>query len=50
MNSVMVDFAQDSGWASEVWEFGEQAVNRCASSDCLDAGDQRIGGMGWYRQ
>jgi phage-related minor tail protein len=36
----MEDFETDSGWASEVREFGEEAVDRCAASVGLDAGDQ----------
>jgi hypothetical protein len=44
----MADFALDSGWASEVREFGEDAVDRCAASDVLDAGDQHAGGLGRY--
>jgi hypothetical protein len=46
VDSIMADFALDSGWASEVREFGEDAVDRCAASDGLDAGDQRAGGLG----
>jgi hypothetical protein len=33
-------FALDSGWAGEVREFGEEAVDRCAATDGLDAGHQ----------
>jgi hypothetical protein len=44
----MADFALDSGWPCEFREFGEDAVDRCAVSDGLDAGDQRVVGLGWY--
>jgi hypothetical protein len=40
MDSVVVHFALDSGWAGEVREFGEEACNRCAATDGLDAGNQ----------
>jgi hypothetical protein len=50
MDSVVAHFALDSGWASEVREFGEEAVDQCAASDGLDAGDQRAGVLGRYRQ
>jgi hypothetical protein len=35
----MADIALDSGWAGEFREFGEDAFDRCASSDDRDAGD-----------
>jgi hypothetical protein len=44
----MADFALDSGWASEVREFGEDAVDRCAGSDGLYVGDQCAGGLARY--
>jgi hypothetical protein len=44
----MADIALDSGWAGEVREFDEDAVDRCAASDSLDAEDQRAGGLGRY--
>jgi hypothetical protein len=44
----MADFALDFGWAGEVREFGEDALDRCAASDGLDAGDQHAGGLGQY--
>jgi hypothetical protein len=44
----MADIVLDFGWASEVRDFGEDAVDRCAASDGLDAGDQRAGGLGRY--
>jgi hypothetical protein len=50
MHKVMVDFALDFGWASEVQELGKESVDQCAASDGLNAGDQRPGGLGWYRQ
>jgi hypothetical protein len=40
MNSIVVYFSLDSGRVSEVREFSEEAVNRCAAIDGLDAGDQ----------
>jgi hypothetical protein len=40
MDSVVAHFALDSGWAGEVREFGEEAVERCATTDGLDAGNQ----------
>jgi hypothetical protein len=45
VDSITADFALNSGWASEFHEFGEDAVDRCAASDGLDAGDQRAGGL-----
>jgi hypothetical protein len=50
MNSVMTDFALDSGWASEVREFGEEAVDRCAVADGLYARDPCAACLGWGRQ
>jgi hypothetical protein len=50
VDSIMADFALDSGWRSEVREFGEEAVDWCAASDGLDAGDQSAGGLGRYGQ
>jgi hypothetical protein len=50
MEGVMADFALDFGWASEVREFGEEAVDRCAASYGLDAGDQHAGCLGQYGQ
>jgi hypothetical protein len=41
----MAHFSLDSGWTNEVREFGEEAIDRCATSDGLDAGDQRAGGV-----
>jgi hypothetical protein len=37
---VVAHFMLDSGWASEVREFGEKAIDGCASTDGIDAGDQ----------
>jgi hypothetical protein len=34
----MKDFVLNSGWKSVLQEFGEDAVDRCAASDGLDAG------------
>jgi hypothetical protein len=48
VDSMMADFALDSGWPCEVREFGENADDRCAVSDGLDSGDQRVGGLGRY--
>jgi hypothetical protein len=42
----MADFALNSYGASEVREFGENALDRCAASDGLDTGDERTGGLG----
>jgi hypothetical protein len=39
-------FALNSSGVSEVLEFGENAVDRCAASDGLQAGDQRASGLG----
>jgi hypothetical protein len=50
MDSVMADFALDAGWESEVQEFGEEAVNRCAASDGHDAVDQHADDLGRYGQ
>jgi hypothetical protein len=50
MDSVVAHFTLDSGWASEVWEFGEEAVDQCAASDGLDAWDQWSGCLGQVRQ
>jgi hypothetical protein len=50
MASIMADFAVDSGWEGGVREFGEEAVERCAASDGVNAGDQRVGGLGRYGQ
>jgi hypothetical protein len=38
VDSIMADFALNSGWASEVREFGQDAVTRCAASDGLRLG------------
>jgi hypothetical protein len=40
MDSVVTHFALDSGWAGEVREFGEEAVDRGAATEGLDAGHQ----------
>jgi hypothetical protein len=48
VDSIMADFAPDSGWPCEVREFDEDAVDRCDVSDGLDVGDQRVGGLGQY--
>jgi hypothetical protein len=37
MDSAMAHFALDSGWAGDVQELGEGAVDRCAASDDLHA-------------
>jgi hypothetical protein len=50
VDSIMADFALDSGWVCEDREFGEEAVDRCGASDGLDAADQRAGGLGQYGQ
>jgi hypothetical protein len=50
MDSVMADLALESVWASEVRDFGEEAVDRCAVSYDLDVGGQRVGGLGRYTQ
>jgi hypothetical protein len=50
VDSIMADFALAFGWVSEVWEFSEEAVNRCATSDGLDTGDKHTSGLGRYRQ
>jgi hypothetical protein len=46
VDHVVADFALDSTWASEVRKLGEEAVDRCAASDGLIAGDQRTGSLG----
>jgi hypothetical protein len=48
--SGVANLALDSGWASEVWELGKEAIDRCAASDGPNAGDQRAVGLGWYGQ
>jgi hypothetical protein len=48
MDSVMTGFAQYSGWAVEVREFGVEAVDRHVASDGLHAGDQYAGVLGRY--
>jgi hypothetical protein len=50
MDSFMTVFALDSGWASDIREFGEKGVDCCAASDDLDAGDKRAGVLGQYGQ
>jgi hypothetical protein len=50
MDSIVAYFALDSGGASDVREFGEEAVDRCAAADGLDAGDQQACGLDRYRQ
>jgi hypothetical protein len=40
MDYVVAHFALDSGMPSEVRELGEEAVDRCAVIDGLDAGNQ----------
>jgi hypothetical protein len=40
IDSVVAHFALDSSLAGEVREFGEEAVDRCAATDSLDAGNQ----------
>jgi hypothetical protein len=40
MDSVVTHFALDFGWAGEVRKFGEEAVDRCAATDGLDARNQ----------
>jgi hypothetical protein len=37
-DGIAAYFALDSGWTSEVREFGKKAVDRCAATDGLDAG------------
>jgi hypothetical protein len=39
MDNAMEHFMLDSGWAGEVWELGEEAVDRSAASDGLHAWD-----------
>jgi hypothetical protein len=48
VDSIMVDFALDSGRPCEVPVFGEDAVDRCAVSDGLDAGGRCVGGLDRY--
>jgi hypothetical protein len=40
MVGVVAHFAMDSGGPSEVREFGEEAIDRCAATEALDAGNQ----------
>jgi hypothetical protein len=49
-DSVVVHFTLNCGWVSEVREFGEEAVDRCAASDGLDLWDQPASGLCRYRQ
>jgi hypothetical protein len=39
MDRVVAHFPVDSGWAGEVRDFGEEAVDRWAATDGLDAGN-----------
>jgi hypothetical protein len=50
MDSVVAYFALDFGWASEVREFGEEAVDWCAVIDGLHAWDQCAPCLGRGRQ
>jgi hypothetical protein len=50
MDNVVEHLALDSGWASEVREFGEETVDRCAVTDGLHALDQGAGCFGRGRQ
>jgi hypothetical protein len=50
MEVIMAYFALNSVGASEIQEFGEEAVDRCAAADGLDAGDERAGCLGRYGQ
>jgi hypothetical protein len=40
VDGVVAHFALNSGGSSEVLEFGEEAVDRRAATDGLDAGGQ----------
>jgi hypothetical protein len=40
MGGAVAHFALDSGEASKVWEFGEEAVDRCPTTDGFDDADQ----------
>jgi hypothetical protein len=39
VNSAVAHFTLDSGWAGELRELSEEAVDRSAASDCLHAWD-----------
>jgi hypothetical protein len=49
VESGVVDFALDSGWASEVQELCEEAIDWCAANDGLNAVDLDAGGLGLVR-
>jgi hypothetical protein len=40
VHGVVAHFGLNSGRPGEVQEFGEEAVDRCADTDGLDAGSQ----------
>jgi hypothetical protein len=50
MDIVVTHFALDSGWASEIREFGEEAVDRRAVADGLHAWDLCAGCLGVGRR
>jgi hypothetical protein len=39
VHGAVAHFALDSGWAGELWELSEEAVDRSAISDGLHARD-----------
>jgi hypothetical protein len=50
MDGVVAHLALNSGWAGEVREFGEKAVDRCAVADGLHAWDMCAGCFGRDKQ
>jgi hypothetical protein len=40
VEGVVAHFALNSGGPSEIRDFGEEAVDRCAATDGLDAGSK----------
>jgi hypothetical protein len=40
VDGVVAHFAMDSGGLTKIRELGEEAVDRCAATDGLDAGNQ----------
>jgi hypothetical protein len=49
MDGIVAYFALDSGDASEVRKFSEEAVDRLVAPNGLYAGNQRAGDLGRYR-
>jgi hypothetical protein len=50
VDSVVAHLALNSGWAGEVWDFGEKAVDRCAVTDGFHTWNMCTGCFGWGKQ